>query len=64
VRGKPWLEGHGEPPDPQNLAKPRFGPLSLEHMIYLGGILGVGVVYFLVQKTAAVGLLLALGFLL
>jgi len=61
VRGKPWLEGNGEPPDPVNLARPILGPLTLEHLIYLGGILGVGIVYFLVQKTAAVGSLLALG---
>jgi proton-dependent oligopeptide transporter, POT family len=61
VRGRPLLEGHGEPPDPQALQRPRFGPLSLEHLIYLGGILGVGVVWFLVQRSAAVGTLLGLG---
>ncbi len=61
VRGKSWLEGHGEPPDPEALRRPRVGPLSLEHLIYLGGIAGVGVVWFLVQRSAAVGSLLALG---
>jgi proton-dependent oligopeptide transporter, POT family len=61
VRGKAWLEGHGEPPDPQYLKRPIAGPLSMEHLIYLGAILGVGVVYFLVQRNAAVGGLLALG---
>lgn len=61
TRGKPWLEGHGEPPDPVNLKRPLAGPLSMEHLIYLGAILGVGVVYFLVQRNAAVGALLGLG---
>lgn len=61
TQGKAWLEGHGEPPDPVNLQRPLAGPLSMEHLIYLGAILGVGVVYFLVQRNAAVGGLLALG---
>jgi len=61
VRGKAWLEGNGEPPDPVALRRPMFGPLSLEHLIYLGAIAGVGVVWFLVQRSAAVGLLLVLG---
>ena len=30
VLGKPLLEGHGEPPDPARLARPRLGPLNLE----------------------------------
>jgi POT family proton-dependent oligopeptide transporter len=61
VRGKAWLEGKGEPPDPEKLARPLVGPLTLEHLIYLGGLVGVGVVYVLVQRTAAVGALLTLG---
>jgi POT family proton-dependent oligopeptide transporter len=61
VRGKPWLEGKGEPPNPEMLRRPIIGPLSLEHLIYLGGIAGVGLVWFLVQRSAAVGALLGLG---
>lgn len=61
VRGRPLLEGHGEPPDPEALRRPIFGPLSMEHLIYLGGLAGVIVVWFLVQRSAAVGTLLALG---
>src|SRR3984957_15202870 len=38
VRGKAWLEGKGEPPDPEKLARPLVGPLTLEHLIYLGGL--------------------------
>jgi proton-dependent oligopeptide transporter, POT family len=61
VRGRPLLEGHGEPPDPVALRRPVFGPLSMEHLIYLGGLLGVIVVWVLVQRSAAVGTLLGLG---
>jgi POT family proton-dependent oligopeptide transporter len=61
VRGRPLLEGHGEPPDPVALRRPVFGPLSMEHLIYLGGLLGVFVVWVLVQRSAAVGTLLAVG---
>ena len=61
VRGKSSLEGHGEPPNPQELRRPRFGPLSMEHVIYLSAVAGVVVVWFLVQRNAAVGLLLGIG---
>jgi POT family proton-dependent oligopeptide transporter len=61
VRGRPLLEGHGEPPDPEALRRPVLGPLSTEHLIYLGGLAGVIVVWFLVQRSAAVGTLLAIG---
>ena len=61
VRGRSLLEGHGEPPDPEALRRPVVGPLSTEHLIYLGGLAGVIVVWFLVQRSAAVGTLLALG---
>jgi POT family proton-dependent oligopeptide transporter len=61
VRGKPWLEGKGEPPDPQKLSRCVAGPLTLEHTIYLGALLGIGIVWLLVQRNAAVGALLAVG---
>jgi len=61
VRGKPWLEGHGEPPDPKRLAEKVIGPLGREHVIYLCAILGVGVVWLLIQRPATVGYLLAFG---
>ena len=38
--GKPLLEGHGEPPEPAALARPVLGPLSLEWLIYLAGLVG------------------------
>ncbi|MGE5501628.1 MAG: peptide MFS transporter [Ignavibacteriales bacterium] len=55
VIGKPLLEGHGEPPDPERLKAPVAGPLNREHLIYLAGLLGVGLVYIVVQQTRLVG---------
>ncbi len=61
TRGRASLEGRGEPPDPAYIAERVAGPLTREHLIYLGGILGVGVVWLLVQRFEALGLLLTLG---
>jgi POT family proton-dependent oligopeptide transporter len=60
VLGKPLLEGKGEPPHPEKLAKPIVGPLNQENLIYIAGLLGVGVVWMLVQSNAIVGLVLSL----
>lgn len=49
--GKSLLpEDVGRPPEPEKLRAPVFGPLSREHIIYALGILGVPLVWFLVQK--------------
>jgi POT family proton-dependent oligopeptide transporter len=56
--GKPLLEGKGEPPDPERLVAPVFGPFNRERLIYLGGILGVCVVWLLVPRNDLVGLAL------
>jgi POT family proton-dependent oligopeptide transporter len=64
VFGKPLLEGKGEPPDPVALAKPVVGPLNTEWLIYIAGLLGVGVVWVLVQRYPMVGWLLGAGSLL
>jgi POT family proton-dependent oligopeptide transporter len=61
VWGKPLLEGHGEPPEPEKLRRPVIGPLKLEHALYLAGILGVGVVWYLVRNFWLMGPLQALG---
>jgi POT family proton-dependent oligopeptide transporter len=61
VLGKPWLEGHGEPPNPARLAKPILGPLNGEWLIYGCGLAGVAVVWLLVQNYSAVGWLLGAG---
>ena len=59
--GKPWLDGKGEPPEPAKLAKPIFGPLNTEWLIYLLAVLGVGIVWLLVQKNASIGYMLGAG---
>ncbi|HEY3948436.1 oligopeptide:H+ symporter [Phenylobacterium sp.] len=61
VLGKPLLEGHGEPPDPVALARPRVGPLTGEGLIYLAGILGVGLIWYVVQRSDLVTYLLGAG---
>ncbi|MBI5941968.1 MAG: MFS transporter [Caulobacterales bacterium] len=58
VLGKPLLEGHGEPPNPEKLAKPIFGPINQEGLIYIAAILGIGVVWLLVQRNDIVGMVL------
>jgi len=55
ILGKPLLEGKGEPPDPELLKARVAGPLSRESLIYLGGLLGVIPVWFLVQRNDIVG---------
>jgi proton-dependent oligopeptide transporter, POT family len=59
--GKPLLEGHGEPPFPESLNAPIAGMINGERLIYLLGLVGVGVVWLLVQRNSAVGLLLGIG---
>ncbi|MDQ2859863.1 MAG: oligopeptide:H+ symporter [Pseudomonadota bacterium] len=61
VIGKPLLQGHGEPPDPVRLAKPVFGPINLEWLIYLAGIVGIGGIWLLVQHNRIVGGALGVG---
>jgi POT family proton-dependent oligopeptide transporter len=61
VLGKPWLEGHGEPPDPVALKKPLLGPIDTERLIYILGLAGIGVVWLLVQRYDTVGWLLGAG---
>jgi POT family proton-dependent oligopeptide transporter len=59
--GKPMLQGHGEPPDPRRLSAPLAGPVTLEWLIYLAGIVGVGAVWVLVQHNRIVGGALGVG---
>jgi POT family proton-dependent oligopeptide transporter len=60
VLNKRSLEGHGEPPDPERLRQPFLGPVNREWAIYGGGILGVGLVWLLVQRNDIVGWALGL----
>lgn len=56
----------GNPPDPELIRKPLVGPINREGLIYILGIAGVGLVWWLVQReqvvnmalTAAMGLIL------
>ena len=53
--GKGLLEGKGEPPNPAALTQKLVGPINREWMIYLGAVLGVIPLWFLVQHNALVG---------
>jgi POT family proton-dependent oligopeptide transporter len=59
--GKPLLAGKGEPPDVARLAKPTVGPLSLEWTIYLGAVVGLALLWFIVQRNGLVGVALGVG---
>jgi len=59
--GKPWLEGKGEPPNPELLKRPALGPINVEWAVYIAGIIGVGLVWLIVQRNEMVGQLLAVG---
>jgi proton-dependent oligopeptide transporter, POT family len=61
VFGKSWLDGKGEPPNPEKLARPMLAGLSMETSIYLLGLLGVGVVWFVIQDNDIVDMMLAGG---
>jgi POT family proton-dependent oligopeptide transporter len=61
VLGKPLLQGKGEPPDMARLKAPLFGPLNREGIIYLGALLGLVLVFFVVQKNSLVGWALGIG---
>jgi POT family proton-dependent oligopeptide transporter len=50
----------GAPPDPELIRKPFFGPLSREHVIYIGALVGVVGVWWLVQREAVVNLSLTI----
>ncbi|MCV6604838.1 MAG: peptide MFS transporter [Porticoccaceae bacterium] len=58
LRGQNALEGHAEPPCPEQLKKPLFAGLSMEKSIYLGGAVAVFVIWQLIQHQQLVGQLL------
>src|SRR5215472_1708408 len=59
VLNKPRLEGHGEPPDPVQLAKPVAGPVSREGLIYAAALAGIGIVWLIVRRYELMGWMLA-----
>ncbi|MDI6624103.1 MAG: oligopeptide:H+ symporter [Brevundimonas sp.] len=64
VLGKPLLQGNGEPPNPELIKRPLLGPINREWLIYISAILGVGIVWFMVQRNALVGTVLSISTLL
>lgn len=56
---RPLLMNRAEPPDPEALKAPVLG-IRLEWLIYLGGVLGVGAIWVLIQHQQLVGGLLGL----
>ncbi|CAN7278653.1 peptide MFS transporter [Brevundimonas sp. LjRoot202] len=64
VLGKPLLQGNGEPPNPELIKRPVLGPINREWLIYILAFLGVGVVWFMVQRNALVGSVLSISTLL
>lgn len=53
--GRGLLDGKGEPPNPAALTQKVAGPISREWLIYIGSVLGVIPIWFLVQHNALVG---------
>lgn len=54
---KPLLLGRGESPDPVKLASPVMG-IKLEWLLYIVGVVAVGICWWMVQNQALVGTLL------
>jgi proton-dependent oligopeptide transporter, POT family len=61
VRGKDSLEGKGEPPNPEALAKKVLGPINMEWLIYIAAVITIPLIWWLVQNNSAVGTALAIG---
>jgi len=49
--GQKYLHGHADPKNPELLKERVLGPLNREWAIYLGSLLGVGVIWQLMQHT-------------
>jgi POT family proton-dependent oligopeptide transporter len=51
LTGQKYLHGHADPKKPELLKEKVLGPLNREWAIYLGSLLGVGVIWQLMQNT-------------
>ncbi|MBI1393520.1 MAG: MFS transporter [Alphaproteobacteria bacterium] len=58
ILGKPLLQGAGEPPSIEELKKPRFAGLNAEWLTYLGTVVAVAAVWWMVRDQGTVGTLL------
>ncbi len=59
IWGKPYLVGRGEPKDVERLAVRHFG-LKFEWILYILSLATIGLVWFLIQYQALVGMVLGL----
>ena len=50
IHGQKHLMGHAEPREPEKLRQRVIGPLSREHLIYLGALAGLLVIWMLIQS--------------
>ncbi len=57
-KGQHLLEGRADPPNEEELKKPVFAGLNTEWLIYIGGLVAVVAMWWLVQHQALVGTLL------
>ncbi len=55
LRGQPHLQGRADPPAPALLKETLIIGINREHLIYCGGIVGVLIIWQLVQHQALVG---------
>lgn len=60
ILGRPYYQGIGEPKDIQVLNKPIFG-IKTEYVIYLASIIGIAVIWQIVQRHEVVEWLLIVG---
>jgi len=51
LTGQKYLHGHAEPKKPELLSERVIGPITREWVIYIGSLLGVGVIWQLMQHT-------------
>ena len=58
IWGRPWLEGAGEPTDPKYLAEKVVLGINREWLTYIGGLAGVVVAWYLMQRVPLVSLAL------
>ena len=58
IFGQKHYEGHGLPPNKERLHKPVVGPLSRMHLVFIGTVFAIPILYFLLTNTSIVGYLL------
>ena len=52
--GQKYLQGHAEPPQTSTLKNVLFGPINVEWAIYLGALLSLSIVWWLVQHEPVI----------